>query len=174
MHSRQPVCDLKREPTKVVCGRDEKCRPAKNWNYESSETDWRKLVSREGHRPDRHRLPNDTQRSQWPPPRAKWSCARNPRPQQLRRKDGCRSREGQRHEHGVVQLSRVPAVALAKHLIDEEGSARSITTGRNCRTDNRQNLPQGGPPNPMASVGQQRRRRSAPTASIRRWAEWSH
>src|SRR6185437_12683577 len=41
--------DLKREPVlKLVCGRDEeKVRAfAKNWNYESAETDWRKLVSR--------------------------------------------------------------------------------------------------------------------------------
>src|ERR1700761_8076552 len=41
--------DLKREPVlKAVCGRDEKQVQAfaKNWNFESSETDWRKLVSR--------------------------------------------------------------------------------------------------------------------------------
>ena len=41
--------DLKREPVlKAVCGRDEQQVQAfaKNWNYESSETDWRKLVAR--------------------------------------------------------------------------------------------------------------------------------
>src|ERR1700721_4098638 len=41
--------DLKREPVlKAVCGRDEKQVQAfaKNWNFESSETDWRKLVER--------------------------------------------------------------------------------------------------------------------------------
>ena len=52
--------DLDYQPVlKAVCARNVASAEAfaENWGFESFETDWRKLVARDGYRPDRHREP---------------------------------------------------------------------------------------------------------------------
>ena len=91
---------------------------------ESFETDWRKLVARDGHRP---RLTSParttlTRRSPSPPPgRARWCCARSRSAGTPPKAGRWSAVEQARKSPNMVWYNyrRVPAVTLAKQLIDE-------------------------------------------------------
>ena len=100
--------DLKREPVlKAVCGRDEQKVQAfaKNWNYESSETDWRKLVSSEDIDLIDIASPNDTH-AEIAVAAAEAGkmviCEKPSAARRVRRRRWWRRLRGQRPQHGLV------------------------------------------------------------------------
>ena len=118
--------DLKREPVlKAVCGRDEQQVQAfaKNWNYESSETDWRKLVSRKDIDLIDIASPNDTHAE------IAVAAAEAGKMVMCEKPLGRNEAEAAKMVAAVEKANvpnmvwynyrRVPAVTLAKHLIDE-------------------------------------------------------
>ena len=118
--------DLKREPVlKAVCGRDEQKVQAfaKNWNYESSETDWRKLVSRKDIDLIDIASPNDTHAE------IAVAAAEAGKMVMCEKPLGRNEAEAAKMVAAVEKANvpnmvwynyrRVPAVTLAKHLIDE-------------------------------------------------------
>ena len=118
--------DLKREPVlKAVCGRDEQKVQAfaKNWNYESSETDWRKLVSRKDIDLIDIASPNDTHAE------IAVAAAEAGKMVMCEKPLGRNEAEAAKMVAAVEKVNvpnmvwynyrRVPAVTLAKHLIDE-------------------------------------------------------
>jgi predicted dehydrogenase len=118
--------DLKREPVlKAVCGRDERKVQAfaKNWNYESSETDWRKLVSRKDIDLIDIASPNDTHAE------IAVAAAEAGKMVMCEKPLGRNEAEAAKMVAAVEKANvpnmvwynyrRVPAVTLAKHLIDE-------------------------------------------------------
>src|ERR1700743_3635258 len=118
--------DLKREPVlKAVCGRDEKQVQAfaKNWNFESSETDWRKLVARKDIDLIDIASPNDTHAeiATAPAEAGKMGMCEKP----LGRNEAEAAKMVAAVEKADVanmvwyNYRRVPAVTLAKHFIDE-------------------------------------------------------
>ena len=119
--------DLEYQPVlKAVCARNAaKAKAfADQWGYESIETDWRKLVERKRHRPDRHR-------------RAEQHACRDRDRRRAGRQDGdlCEKPLAMNGAEGLEMVAavekagvanmvwynyrRVPAVTLAKQLIDE-------------------------------------------------------
>ncbi len=118
--------DLKREPVlKAVCGRDaQKVEAfAKNWNYESAETDWRKLVSRKDIDLIDIASPNDTHEEIAVAAAEAGKMVMCEKP--LGRNEGEAAKMVAAVEKANVpnmvwyNYRRVPAVTLAKHLIDE-------------------------------------------------------
>jgi myo-inositol 2-dehydrogenase/D-chiro-inositol 1-dehydrogenase len=118
--------DLNREPVlKAVCGRDEQKVQAfaKNWNYESSETDWRKLVSRKDIDLIDIASPNDTHAEIAVAAAGAGKVVMCEKP--LGRNEAEAAKMVAAVEKANVpnmvwyNYRRVPAVTLAKHLIDE-------------------------------------------------------
>ena len=122
--------DLAYRPVlKAVCGRDEdKAKAfAENWGYESVETDWRKLLERDGHRRRRHLHAEQHAR------RDRHRRGRGRQDDPLREAagdgpeagpaDGRRRREGRRAEHRLVQLPPRPGRHPGQ-AADRRGPAR--------------------------------------------------
>ena len=118
--------DLKRESVlKAVCGRDERQVQAfaKNWNYESSETDWRRLISRKDIDLIDIASPNDTHAE------IAMAAAEAGKMVMCEKPLGRNEAEAAKMVAAVEKANvpnmvwynyrRVPAVTLAKHLIDE-------------------------------------------------------
>ena len=101
---------------------------AANWGYERVETDWRSLVEADGHRFDRYRCAEPF------PPRYRCCGGASRQDGALRkasrhergrgRRDDRGRREGQRAEHGLVQL---PPCAV--HRIGETKSSMKAASG---------------------------------------------
>ena len=146
--------DLKREPVlKVVCGRDEQMVQAfaKNWNCESSETDWRKLVSRKDIDLIDIASPNDTHAA------IAVAAAEAGKMVMCEKPLGRNEAEAEKMVAAVEKANvpnmvwynyrRVPAVTLAKHLIDEGRLGKIYHYRAKFLQDwtISKDLPQGGP-----------------------------